>query len=68
MGQVVPRQAVDGLVWTSCRFNVAKALVLFADRVAPSDLAVDGAVRPLVSGQGRRLVNEAADRADINLV
>ena len=59
---------VDGLVWMSCRFNVAKALVLFADRVSSSDLAVDGAVRPLISGEGRRLVNEAADRADIDLV
>lgn len=58
----------DGLVWMSCRYNVAKALVLFADRVSSSDIAVDGPVYPLVSGEGRRLVNEAADRADIGLV
>jgi hypothetical protein len=58
----------DGLVWMSCRFNVAKALVLFADRVSSSELAVDGAVHPLISGEGRRFVNEAADRADIDLV
>jgi len=62
----VPR--ADGLVWMSCRFNVAKALVLFAERVSSSDLAADGAVYPLISGEGRRLVNEAADRADIDLV
>ena len=60
--------AADGLVWMSCRFNVAKALVIFANRVSSSDLAVDGEVHPLVSGEGRRLVNEAADRADIDLV
>lgn len=58
----------DGLVWMSCRFNVAKALVLFADRVSSSDLAMEGAVLPLVSGEGRHHVNEAADRADIDLV
>lgn len=59
---------VDGLVWMSCRFNVAKAVVLFADRVASSDLAVHGAVHPLVLGTGRHLVDEAADRADIDIV
>ncbi len=58
----------DGLVWMSCRYNVAKALVLFADRVSSPNLAVDGPVYALVSGEGRRLVNEAADRADIALV
>ena len=59
---------VDGLVWMSCRFKVAKAIVLFADRVAPSDLAVHGTVLPLRSGAGRRLVHEAAEHADIDIV
>lgn len=59
---------VDGLVWMSCRFNTAKAVVLFADRVSASDLAVVGTPLPLVSGAGRRLVNEAADHADIDIV
>ena len=59
---------VDGLVWMSCRFNTAKAVVLFADRISASDLAVHGAPLPLVSGAGRRLVNEAADHADIDIV
>lgn len=60
--------AADGLVWMSCRFNTAKAVVLFADRVLPTHLAVHGPVLPLVSGAGRRLVNDAADHADIDIV
>jgi hypothetical protein len=58
----------DGLVWMSCRFNTAKALVLFADRVSASDVAVHGTPLPLVSGAGRRLVNEATEHADIDIV
>jgi hypothetical protein len=59
---------VDGLVWMSCRFNTAKAVVLFADRVSASDLAAHGTPLPLVFGAGRRLVNDAAEHADIDIV
>lgn len=59
---------VDGLVWMSRQFNSAKAVVLFGDRVASSELQVVSHTLPLRVGPGRALVDRAANQADIVLI
>lgn len=54
-----------GLVWMSSRFNPAKAVVLFGDRVRPDDLAEVAAPVPLAVGRGRDIVDAAANAAGI---
>lgn len=54
-----------GLVWMSSRFNPAKAVVLFGDRVRPDDLAEVAPPVPLAVGRGRELVDAAANAAGI---
>jgi hypothetical protein len=58
---------VDGFVWMSRQFNAEKAIVLFGDRVAETDLHSDGTPVPLEVGEGRRVVESAANRAGIIL-
>jgi hypothetical protein len=59
---------VDGLVWMSRRFNAAKAVVLFGDRVSFADLAVRAPPIPLAFGPGRIQLDDAANRAGIAIV
>jgi hypothetical protein len=59
---------IDGLVWMSKQFNAACALILFGDRVRQADLAVARSALPLRAGPGRKLVDEAANRAGIVIV
>ncbi|MBA2672037.1 MAG: RES family NAD+ phosphorylase [Gemmatimonadetes bacterium] len=59
---------IDGLVWMSKQFIAARALLLFGDRVRQADLAVARPAMPLRAGSGRKLVDEAANRAGIVIV
>lgn len=57
----------DGLVWMSHQFNAQRALMLFGDRVAESDL--DGGLpRPLSLGEGLEVVERCANDAGIVIV
>lgn len=60
--------AVDGLVWMSRQFNAARALVLFGDRVAASELVVAVHAVPLRLGPGRARVDRAANEAGILII
>jgi hypothetical protein len=59
---------IDGLLWMSRQFNAARALVLFGDRVRQAELVVAKPALPLRAGPGRKLVDEAANRAGIVIV
>jgi hypothetical protein len=56
----------DGITWTSRRFPTGQAFVLFGDRI--EDLIVIGRPLALDSGDGLRLVEETAMRADVGLL
>lgn len=60
--------AVDGLVWMSRQFNAAKSLVLFGDRVNPSELEVADQPVPLRLGPGRARLDRAANEAGILII
>ena len=57
----------DGIVWMSRQLNSVKALMLFGDRVARTDLgpAVGQTMIPLWVGPGFDAVADAANRANI---
>jgi RES domain-containing protein len=59
----------DGLLWVSRLHDRSACVVLFGDRVAPVDLAVQDGVAPLLLGVGAglELVSAAADRAAITI-
>lgn len=59
---------VDGLIWVSRQFNVAKACVLFGGRLDSGQLTITGAPWPLRYGPGRDLVDQAAVHAGITIV
>lgn len=59
---------IDGLLWMSRQFNAARALVLFGDRVRQAELVAAKPALPLRAGPGRKLVDEAANRAGIVIV
>lgn len=57
----------DGLVWMSHQFNTRRALMLFGDRVAETDLTGEPAL-PLTFGAGREAVERCANEAGITIV
>ena len=61
--------ALDGLMWVSRQQDTSRAVVLFGDRVAVSDLDVAPDTVPLVLGAGQGLitVSAAANRAGITI-
>lgn len=56
----------DGLVWMSHQFNTRRALMLFGDRVAESDLTA-GSSLPLTFGAGFDIVERCANEAGITI-
>lgn len=59
---------LDGLVWMSRQFNAAKSIVLFGDRVPPSELEVTSIPLPLRLGPGRARLERAANQAGVLIV
>jgi hypothetical protein len=59
------RNGCDGLIWMSRQFNSSAAMVLFGDRVIPSDLAIVQHPLLLSEGAGFAAVLQAAEDAGI---
>ena len=61
---------VDGLTWVSRQHDTSRCVVLFADRVAVTDLELpeDDIPLPLGMGRGLDLVAGAANRAGITII
>jgi hypothetical protein len=60
---------VDGMVWISRQYDIARALVLFGDRAAEHELtmATDAIPMTLALGRGLDTVLELADQANITI-
>lgn len=64
-------QHFDGLVWVSRQNDASEATMLFGDRVDPQNdlrFVPDRSSVQLHFGEGRRIVDEICDRADITVV
>jgi RES domain-containing protein len=58
---------IDGMIWTSRKYDEERALILFGDRVKPSDLAVRSSVHIASSPERLGKLRELGHRAGIVL-